>query len=153
VSTSTSTHLPSLVFQHNNDVGQAVVENSLRELNNVYRNVLSLVGPAFSLSLNLNGGVNSRAEEEDDDDDEDDEEDDEEEEEPVVSLQDLNLPQFSFKNDCDINEKMCVIFQEDYQEGDDLTSLACVHNFHSGCLSKWLACKLECPLCKEEVVT
>jgi len=84
----------------------------------------------------------------DDDDDEDDEE-----EEDVISFDQMNLPQIEFKEGAsEINEKLCVICQDEYQPGDKLSTLPCVHHFHTDCIRKWVdECKPECPLCKAEL--
>ncbi|KAI3912583.1 hypothetical protein MKW92_039075 [Papaver armeniacum] len=42
----------------------------------------------------------------------------------------------------------CCICQEEYVEGDDLGSLECGHEFHSGCVKQWLKQKNLCPVCK-----
>ncbi|MCL7048589.1 hypothetical protein MKW94_015276 [Papaver nudicaule] len=42
----------------------------------------------------------------------------------------------------------CCICQEEYAEGDDLGTLECGHDFHSGCVKQWLKQKNLCPVCK-----
>ena len=70
-----------------------------------------------------------------------------------VDLDALNLPRFIYSKGAAIKEPLCVICQEEYQEGDVLLTLSCVHNFHAPCIEKWLACKAQCPLCKEEIIS
>ena len=109
-----------------------------------------------------------REEEEDDEDEDDDEDSDDEfaDEYEVnddddynegeglrrIDLDALNLPRFVYSKAAGIKEPLCVICQEEYQEGDVLLTLSCIHNFHAPCIEKWLSCKAECPLCKEEVL-
>ncbi|KAL4559556.1 hypothetical protein LXL04_031698 [Taraxacum kok-saghyz] len=42
----------------------------------------------------------------------------------------------------------CCICQEEYNDGDDLGTLDCGHDFHQGCIKKWLQHKNSCPICK-----
>ncbi|CAA0842909.1 E3 ubiquitin-protein ligase MBR2 [Striga hermonthica] len=42
----------------------------------------------------------------------------------------------------------CVICLEEYKDMDDLGSLKCGHDFHVGCIKKWLSMKNLCPICK-----
>ncbi|KAJ0966449.1 hypothetical protein J5N97_027587 [Dioscorea zingiberensis] len=42
----------------------------------------------------------------------------------------------------------CCICQEEYVEGEDLGTLDCGHDFHTGCIKHWLMCKNLCPICK-----
>ncbi|CAM0902006.1 unnamed protein product [Alopecurus aequalis] len=42
----------------------------------------------------------------------------------------------------------CCICQEEYVDGDDLGTLHCGHDFHSGCIRQWLVVKNSCPICK-----
>ncbi|KAH7523648.1 hypothetical protein FEM48_Zijuj06G0034200 [Ziziphus jujuba var. spinosa] len=42
----------------------------------------------------------------------------------------------------------CCICQEDYNEGEDLGTLECGHDFHSDCIKQWLMHKNLCPICK-----
>lgn len=70
-----------------------------------------------------------------------------------VSLAALQLSEFAFSSkEASIKEKLCVICQDDFQDGDQLVSLHCEHSFHSGCISRWLSCKLACPLCNKSAI-
>jgi len=53
----------------------------------------------------------------------------------------------------ELNESVCVICQYNFDNGDIIATLPCaaLHNFHSGCIKKWLTMKNQCPLCKEEI--
>uniref|UniRef100_A0A5B6ZBV8 RING-type E3 ubiquitin transferase n=1 Tax=Davidia involucrata TaxID=16924 RepID=A0A5B6ZBV8_DAVIN len=42
----------------------------------------------------------------------------------------------------------CCICQEQYNDGEDLGTLECGHQFHSGCIKQWLMHKNLCPICK-----
>ncbi|XP_039130796.1 probable E3 ubiquitin-protein ligase HIP1 [Dioscorea cayenensis subsp. rotundata] len=42
----------------------------------------------------------------------------------------------------------CCICQEEYVDGEDLGTLDCGHDFHTGCIKQWLMCKNLCPICK-----
>ncbi|GER47215.1 RING/U-box superfamily protein [Striga asiatica] len=43
----------------------------------------------------------------------------------------------------------CVICLEEYKNMDDLGILTCGHDFHVGCIRKWLSMKNLCPICKK----
>ncbi|KAL1819562.1 uncharacterized protein LOC108215699 isoform X1 [Daucus carota subsp. sativus] len=50
-------------------------------------------------------------------------------------------------------EGSCAICLEEYKNMDDVGMLkACLHNFHVGCIRKWLLLKNICPICKSSVV-
>lgn len=42
----------------------------------------------------------------------------------------------------------CCICQEEYNNGQDLGTLECGHDFHTECITKWLLHKNLCPICK-----
>ncbi|KAL1215801.1 E3 ubiquitin-protein ligase MBR2 [Cardamine amara subsp. amara] len=42
----------------------------------------------------------------------------------------------------------CCVCQEEYEEGDDLGTLGCGHEFHTACVKQWLMLKNLCPICK-----
>lgn len=49
------------------------------------------------------------------------------------------------------DECTCVICLEEYANMDDIGMLkACGHDFHVGCIRKWLSMKNVCPICKAE---
>ncbi|MBA0701866.1 hypothetical protein Goari_026865 [Gossypium aridum] len=47
----------------------------------------------------------------------------------------------------------CIICQEDYKNQENIGTLDCGHEYHAGCLSKWLFVKNVCPICKSEALT
>ncbi|XP_042966038.1 E3 ubiquitin-protein ligase MBR2-like isoform X1 [Carya illinoinensis] len=52
-----------------------------------------------------------------------------------------------------LDAKPCCICQEEYNEGDDLGTLECGHNFHTDCIKQWLMTKNLCPVCKTTALT
>ncbi|GAB2269601.1 hypothetical protein Dimus_004526 [Dionaea muscipula] len=42
----------------------------------------------------------------------------------------------------------CCICQENYNDGEELGTLDCGHDFHTDCIKQWLARKSLCPICK-----
>ncbi|KAG4147208.1 hypothetical protein ERO13_D05G207533v2 [Gossypium hirsutum] len=46
----------------------------------------------------------------------------------------------------------CCICQEEYNDGENLGTLECGHNFHADCIKQWL-CKNLCPICKTTGLT
>lgn len=47
----------------------------------------------------------------------------------------------------------CCICQEEYNDGEDLGTLECGHDFHSDCIKQWLMRKNSCPICKTTGLT
>ncbi|KAI4321038.1 hypothetical protein MLD38_034461 [Melastoma candidum] len=43
----------------------------------------------------------------------------------------------------------CCICQEEYVSGEDIGTLDCGHEFHTGCIKQWLTYKNLCPICKK----
>eukprot|EP00188_Purpureofilum_apyrenoidigerum_P001343 Plantae.Rhodophyta-Purpureofilum_apyrenoidigerum.ctg17285.p1 GENE.Plantae.Rhodophyta-Purpureofilum_apyrenoidigerum.ctg17285~~Plantae.Rhodophyta-Purpureofilum_apyrenoidigerum.ctg17285.p1 ORF type:complete len:222 (+),score=27.86 Plantae.Rhodophyta-Purpureofilum_apyrenoidigerum.ctg17285:328-993(+) len=63
------------------------------------------------------------------------------------------LPEWIFVDnksaeDGNISAESCVICIENYQEGENLKILPCLHVFHSHCADTWLQEHLNCPTCK-----
>ncbi|XP_022732881.1 probable E3 ubiquitin-protein ligase ZFP1 isoform X2 [Durio zibethinus] len=46
----------------------------------------------------------------------------------------------------------CIICQEDYKNEEKIGTLDCGHEYHAGCLRKWLFVKNVCPICKTEAL-
>ncbi|KAL3614224.1 hypothetical protein CASFOL_042298 [Castilleja foliolosa] len=46
------------------------------------------------------------------------------------------------------NLEPCCVCQENYMNGDDIGTLDCGHEFHTGCIKQWLTHKNICPICK-----
>ncbi|KAL8233024.1 hypothetical protein R6Q57_002802 [Mikania cordata] len=49
-------------------------------------------------------------------------------------------------------EDNCVICQMDFNYGQWLITLPCLHQYHTKCISDWLKLKKNCPICQKEVV-
>ncbi|XP_060173405.1 probable E3 ubiquitin-protein ligase RHG1A [Lycium barbarum] len=47
----------------------------------------------------------------------------------------------------------CCICREEYNDGDDLGTLECGHDFHKDCIKQWLMQKNLCPVCKTTGLT
>lgn len=47
----------------------------------------------------------------------------------------------------------CCICQEEYENGDDIGTLDCGHDFHTCCIKQWLTQKNICPICKKTGLT
>ena len=70
-----------------------------------------------------------------------------------------NLPQFAYekienlgeakKNE---DEEQCSICLMEFQNGEIIRTLPCIHNFHKDCINQWLKRQKYCPLCKGEIV-
>ena len=45
----------------------------------------------------------------------------------------------------------CIICLADFEIGDNITSLPCLHLFHIDCIKHWLESKNHCPICKLEI--
>lgn len=45
----------------------------------------------------------------------------------------------------------CRICFEDYQEGDIIRTLPCMHKFHKNCIDQWFRNHHDCPICKYDV--
>lgn len=46
------------------------------------------------------------------------------------------------------NFEPCCICQDEYNNGDDVGTLDCGHEFHTDCIKQWLTQKNLCPICK-----
>ncbi|TYJ01666.1 hypothetical protein E1A91_A13G170000v1 [Gossypium mustelinum] len=46
----------------------------------------------------------------------------------------------------------CIVCQEDYKNQEKIGTLDCGHEYHAGCLKKWLVVKNVCPICKSEAI-
>ncbi|KAK3576196.1 hypothetical protein CHS0354_016019 [Potamilus streckersoni] len=51
---------------------------------------------------------------------------------------------------CDKSEE-CLICMCDYEDGDSLKILPCFHQFHAGCIDKWILKNATCPVCRVRV--
>ena len=48
----------------------------------------------------------------------------------------------------DQEQKKCTICLEEYQKGEELIVLPCIHLFHKPCIVNWLKKQNSCPICK-----
>ncbi|XP_071691736.1 E3 ubiquitin-protein ligase MBR2-like [Rutidosis leptorrhynchoides] len=55
---------------------------------------------------------------------------------------------FSFMAVYNQNIEPCCVCREDYENGDDIGTLDCGHEFHTCCIKQWLTQKNLCPICK-----
>jgi len=51
----------------------------------------------------------------------------------------------------DAEGEECIICQEEYQEGEEVTVLPCKHEFHVTCVVPWLEKHHTCPTCRHEL--
>ena len=49
------------------------------------------------------------------------------------------------------NNNNCVICLYEFQIGDNISALPCLHVFHHDCIKNWLKNELTCPVCKLEI--
>ncbi|KAH3765449.1 E3 ubiquitin-protein ligase RNF11 [Pelomyxa schiedti] len=47
----------------------------------------------------------------------------------------------------------CVICLSDYEEGDEVRTLPCLHMMHTSCVDAWLRISDVCPVCRAQVAT
>ena len=51
----------------------------------------------------------------------------------------------------ELKNSHCVICMNDFENGDNITTLPCIHFFHSDCIRNWFKSKNYCPICKYEI--
>ncbi|URE10279.1 RING [Musa troglodytarum] len=51
----------------------------------------------------------------------------------------------------DVREESCMICFEEFNVGEEVTRLPCMHAFHGGCLTRWLESSHLCPLCRHAI--
>ena len=49
------------------------------------------------------------------------------------------------------SNRRCVICFEDFNSGEKVTALPCIHFFHNPCIKEWIKKKSNCPICKFEL--
>ena len=49
------------------------------------------------------------------------------------------------------NNRKCVICLSDFEVGEEVTALPCLHVFHTECISSWIKKHCQCPVCKFDV--
>ncbi|KAL3655290.1 hypothetical protein CASFOL_001076 [Castilleja foliolosa] len=52
-----------------------------------------------------------------------------------------------------VETEPCSICREEYNDGEDLGTLECGHDFHKECIKQWLVQKNSCPICKTTGLT
>ncbi len=50
-----------------------------------------------------------------------------------------------------MDKRQCCICLEDFCQGEERTSLPCLHGFHTACVNRWLSSNGSCPVCKTSV--
>ncbi|KAF2324354.1 hypothetical protein GH714_012763 [Hevea brasiliensis] len=48
----------------------------------------------------------------------------------------------------EVDAEPCCVCQEEYNNGEDVGTLDCGHDFHTDCIKQWLMLKNWCPICK-----
>jgi hypothetical protein len=66
-----------------------------------------------------------------------------------------SLPKFLFDSERDSGSvgAACTICLAAFSDGDELSTLECVHSFHRDCLAPWLRDTASCPLCRTVVAS
>ena len=54
-------------------------------------------------------------------------------------------------NDDRNNNRKCVICLCDFEVGEEVTALPCLHVFHTECIASWIKAHCHCPICKFDV--
>lgn len=67
-------------------------------------------------------------------------------EETIVN--NLKQQKYSVAVGAKVEAEPCCICQEEYNDGEDLGTLDCGHDFHAECVKQWLMHKNWCPICK-----
>lgn len=63
----------------------------------------------------------------------------------------LNYLPISIYSNRSGKEFECIICQEKIKQGEEISSLPCIHIFHTTCILPWIIKKNKCPLCGVEV--
>lgn len=51
----------------------------------------------------------------------------------------------------DDNERQCMVCLEEFQDGENLRILPCLHRYHQRCVDRWLKENRHCPVCKHDI--
>ncbi|KAM3133812.1 hypothetical protein pb186bvf_014075 [Paramecium bursaria] len=62
------------------------------------------------------------------------------------------IPKILFK-DVSIDEQICSVCQNEFNEEDKCRVLQCNHIYHSKCIKQWLKKEKHCPICKKELIS
>ena len=73
-----------------------------------------------------------------------------------ISNEDLNrimecLPSIVINEKNEGENNNCVICIGDFEPGESITTLPCLHRFHTDCIKSWLQSRNHCPVCKFEI--
>ncbi|TYH11906.1 hypothetical protein ES288_A06G023200v1 [Gossypium darwinii] len=60
----------------------------------------------------------------------------------------LKRRKYSSVPETQLETEPCCVCQEEYNDGEDLGTLECGHDFHADCIKQWLMHKNLCPICK-----
>nr|XP_016496540.1 PREDICTED: E3 ubiquitin-protein ligase At1g63170-like [Nicotiana tabacum] len=99
--------------------------------------------------------VEEEEEEEEDDDDDDEFEDEEivvEEKEEKFEVETRTYDASLMDINDEEEQETCAICLSEYQDEDTIGKLQCGHEFHFGCVNKWLQQKNACPFCRASVL-
>ncbi|KAJ0250455.1 hypothetical protein HA466_0137850 [Hirschfeldia incana] len=64
----------------------------------------------------------------------------------------INRAEESSSQTKDRETEPCTICQESFKNEEKIATLDCGHEYHAGCLEKWLVVKNVCPICKAEAL-
>ncbi|UYV81556.1 RNF111 [Cordylochernes scorpioides] len=56
-----------------------------------------------------------------------------------------------FKRSGDQEEEKCTICLSEFEEGENVRRLPCMHLFHMGCVDQWLGTNKRCPICRVDI--
>ncbi|PKI69717.1 hypothetical protein CRG98_009873 [Punica granatum] len=60
----------------------------------------------------------------------------------------MNQRKYSNMYNTEMEAEPCCVCQEEYNDGEDIGTLECGHDFHRDCIKQWLMHKNLCPICK-----
>ena len=63
-------------------------------------------------------------------------------------LDEIELDEKSFEK---YKEEKCAICLEDFNAGNKVCYLPCLHLYHSFCIKNWLKIRVRCPLCGDDL--
>ena len=49
------------------------------------------------------------------------------------------------------DDKLCLVCQDDFEIGNELRELSCLHRFHVQCIDEWLGRNAACPVCRKDL--
>lgn len=53
--------------------------------------------------------------------------------------------------DSNNHQEKCTICLSEFETGEDVRRLPCMHLFHSDCVDKWLKTNKKCPICRVDI--